>query len=145
MELLQTSPDGFWLAHLCEPGIVAVVAGEVVPLGTSLPPPSLGDLRCSAHLEDPLALPVAPAAVALAEVQKNSDDGEGGEHERPPVKLDPWNSNMWNPVDSVVVVSILLLPLPTRGFSGAAGFVLEDPIFALSQFLALGSKGDLTF
>ena len=46
----------------------------------------------------------------------------------PPVKLNPWNSNIWNPVDSVVVDSIVLLPLPTRGFSGAAGFELEVPI-----------------
>ena len=46
----------------------------------------------------------------------------------PPVKLDPWNSNMWNPVDSVVVVSILLLPLPTRGCLGASGLELDLPI-----------------
>ena len=55
----------------------------------------------------------------------------------PLVKLDPWNSNMWNPVDSVVVDSILLLPLATRGCSGAAGLELHFPIFQLSHTFAL--------
>ena len=45
-----------------------------------------------------------------------------------PVKLEPWNSSIWNPVDSVVVVSILLLPLPTRGCLGASGFELDFPM-----------------
>ena len=62
----------------------------------------------------------------------------------PPEKLDPWNTSIWNPVDSVVVDSILLLPLPTRGRSGAAGFELDFPILELVHFLALDLTKDLT-
>ena len=61
----------------------------------------------------------------------------------PPVKLDPWNSSMWNPVDSVVVDSILLLPLPTRGCSGAAGLELDFPILQLNHSFALYSRKEL--
>ena len=61
----------------------------------------------------------------------------------PPVKLDPWNSSVWNPVDSVVVDSILLLPLPTRGCSGAAGLELDFPISQLFHLMALDFSKEL--
>ena len=44
----------------------------------------------------------------------------------PPEKLVPWNSTMWNPVDSVEVV--LTLPEPTTGVGGEAGVLLPEPI-----------------
>ena len=57
-------------------------------------------------------MPVAPSAVAYAEVEQYTDGGDGE-------KLVPWNSRIWNPVDSVEVLS--MLPEPTTGAGGVGG------------------------
>ena len=55
----------------------------------------------------------------------------------PPEKLVPWNSTMWNPVDSVEVV--LMLPEPTTGVGGGAGLLLLEPIL-VSLHLRFGEE-----
>ena len=45
----------------------------------------------------------------------------------PPEKLVPWNSTMWKPLDSEVVVSTR--PEPTTGGGGAVGVLLLVPMF----------------
>ena len=52
----------------------------------------------------------------------------------PPEKLVPWNSTMWNPVDSVEVV--LTLPEPTTGVGGGAGVLLLVPMLQVLHWYA---------